>query len=106
INALEPEMQGLSDEALQGRTGEMRAKIDSGASLDDVLIEAFATCREAASRVIGQRHYDVQLMGGAALHLGWVAEMRTGEGKTLVSTLPAYLNALGGKGVHLITVND
>ena len=79
---------------------------DRGETLDDLLIEAFAVTREAATRVLGQRHYDVQLMGGAALHFGWVAEMKTGEGKTLVSTLPAYLNGLSGNGVHLVTVND
>ena len=88
------------------RPAEFRQRLDNGEDLDDLLIEAFAVVREAASRAIGQRHYDVQLMGGAALHFGWVAEMKTGEGKTLVSTLPAYLNGLTGKGVHLITVND
>ena len=86
--------------------GEFRQRLENGAELDDLLIEAFAVVREAAIRVIGQRHFDVQLMGGAALHFGWVAEMKTGEGKTLVSTLPGYLNGLGGKGVHLVTVND
>ncbi|MBU9944607.1 MAG: preprotein translocase subunit SecA, partial [Dermatophilaceae bacterium] len=106
INAREPELQKLSDSALQARTGEMRQQLDNGADVDDLLIEAFAVVREAATRTIGQRHYDVQLMGGAALHFGWVAEMKTGEGKTLVSTLPVYLNGLTGKGVHLITVND
>jgi preprotein translocase subunit SecA len=106
INALEPEIQGLSDVDLQHKTVEFRERLDNGESLDHLLIEAFAVTREAASRVIGQRHYDVQLMGGAALHFGWVAEMRTGEGKTLVSTLPVYLNGLTGDGVHLITVND
>jgi preprotein translocase subunit SecA len=106
INALEPQITSLSDEALQAKTNEFRQQLDRGATLDDLLIEAFAVTREAASRVIGQRHFDVQLMGGAALHFGWVAEMKTGEGKTIVSTLPVYLNALGGKGVHLITVND
>jgi preprotein translocase subunit SecA len=106
INALEPEVQALSDDALRGRTAEFKGRVERGEDLDDLLIEAFAVVREAASRVIGQRHYDVQLMGGAALHLGWVAEMKTGEGKTLVSTLPVYLNALNGKGVHVITVND
>ena len=106
INALESQTSSLSDEALQAKTGEFRQRLDRGATLDDLLIEAFAVTREAADRVIGQRHFDVQLMGGAALHFGWVAEMKTGEGKTLVSTLPVYLNALGGKGVHLITVND
>jgi preprotein translocase subunit SecA len=106
INALEPDLKRLSDDELRGRTGEFRQRLDNGAQLDDLLIEAFAVVREAAIRVIGQRHFDVQLMGGAALHFGWVAEMKTGEGKTLVSTLPGYLNGLGGKGVHLVTVND
>src|SRR6188472_1798192 len=106
VNALEPGMKQLSDEQLQAKTPEFRERLANGADLDDIAIEAFAVTREAASRVIGQRHFDVQLMGGAALHFGWVAEMKTGEGKTLVSTLPAYLNGLGGKGVHLVTVND
>ena len=106
INAVEPEIERLSDDGLRARTGEFRAEIDRGADLNDVLVDAFAVTREAARRVIGQRHYDVQLIGGAALHFGWVAEMRTGEGKTLVSTLPVYLNALSGKGVHVVTVND
>ena len=106
INALEPEIARLSDDALRGKTAEFRARLDRGETLDDLLLEAFAVVREAANRVIGQRHFDVQMMGGAALHFGWVAEMKTGEGKTLVSTLPAYLNGLSGKGVHLVTVND
>ncbi len=106
INALEPETKVLSDDALRARTGEFRRRLDNGEDLHDLLIEAFAVVREAAWRVIGQRHYDVQLMGGAALHFGWVAEMRTGEGKTLVSTLPVYLNGLSGDGVHVVTVND
>ena len=106
INALEPEIEALSDDALKAKTVEFRERLDNGADLDDLLIEAFAVCREAARRTIGQRHFDVQLMGGAALHFGWVAEMKTGEGKTLVSTLPAYLNGLTGNGVHLVTVND
>ncbi|HEU5151403.1 MAG TPA: preprotein translocase subunit SecA [Iamia sp.] len=106
IAALEPEMQKLTDEQLQHKTVEFREQIDRGADLDDLLIEAFAVVREGAVRALGQRHYDVQMMGGAALHFGWVAEMKTGEGKTLVSTLPLYLNALKGEGVHLITVND
>ncbi len=106
INAHEAAIKALSDDALRGKTAEFRNRLDRGESLDDLLIEAFAVTREAASRVIGQRHFDVQLMGGAALHFGWVAEMKTGEGKTLVSTLPAYLNGLSGKGVHVITVND
>ena len=106
INVVEPEVERLSDDELRARTGEFRAELDRGADLNDVLVDAFAVMREAARRVIGQRHYDVQLIGGAALHFGWVAEMRTGEGKTLVSTLPVYLNALSGKGVHIVTVND
>ncbi len=106
IGALEPEMQALSDPELAGKTIEFRERLDRGEELDDLLIEAFAVVRESAMREIGQRHYDVQLMGGAALHFGWVGEMKTGEGKTLVSTLPIYLNGLTGEGVHLITVND
>jgi preprotein translocase subunit SecA len=106
INALEPTIAALSDEALRGKTAEFRQRLDRGEALDDLLIEAFAVTREAASRVLGQRHFDVQMMGGAALHFGWVAEMKTGEGKTLVSTLPAYLNGVSGKGVHVVTVND
>jgi preprotein translocase subunit SecA len=106
VNALEPELERLTDDQLQAKTPEFRQRLANGADLDDIAIEAFAVTREAAKRVIGQRHFDVQLMGGAALHFGWVAEMKTGEGKTLVSTLPAYLNGLGGKGVHLVTVND
>ena len=106
INAIEPDIQSLSDDALRAKTAEFRQRLDNGAELDDLLVEAFAVCREAAQRTIGQRHYDVQLMGGAAMHFGWVAEMKTGEGKTLVSTLPVYLNALAGKGVHQVTVND
>jgi preprotein translocase subunit SecA len=106
VNAFEPEISALSDDALKAKSAEFRQRLDNGADLDDLLLEAFAVCREAAQRTIGQRHYDVQLMGGAALHFGWVAEMKTGEGKTLVSTLPAYLNGLTGKGVHLVTVND
>ncbi len=106
VGALEAETESLSDDALRGRTDEFRQRLSNGEDLDDLLIEAFAVVREAARRVIGQRHYDVQLMGGAALHFGWVAEMKTGEGKTLVSTLPVYLNGLSERGVHLITVND
>ncbi len=106
INAWTSEIGALSDDALKAKTIEFRQRLERGETIDDLLAEAFAVVREAAGRVIGQRHYDVQLMGGAALHAGWVSEMRTGEGKTLVSTLPAYLNALEGKGVHLITVND
>ncbi len=106
VNALGPETEALSDDALKAKTGEFRQRLDNGEDVDDLLIEAFAVTREAATRVIGQRHYDVQLVGGAALHFGWVAEAKTGEGKTLVSTLPAYLNGVTGKGVHLVTVND
>ncbi|HEY5172111.1 MAG TPA: preprotein translocase subunit SecA [Acidimicrobiia bacterium] len=121
VNALEPEIERLSDEQLVAKTAEFRQQVDrarSGAKnpdhekdvvadvLDDVLPEAFAVVREAGRRVLGQRHFDVQIMGGAALHLGWVGEMKTGEGKTLVSTLPAYLNGIAGRGVHLVTVND
>src|SRR5437868_12482494 len=106
INAFEPEVHALSDEALRARTAEFRTRLENGEELDDLLLEAFAVVREGAQRTIGQRHFDVQLMGGAALHFGWVAEMKTGEGKTLVSTLPAYLNALTGRGVHLVTTND
>ncbi len=106
INALESEFEALSDDALRAKTGEFRGRLDQGEAVDDLLIESFATIREAAKRVLGQRHYDVQLVGGAALHLGWVAEMKTGEGKTLTSTLPIYLNGVTGKGVHVVTVND
>ncbi len=106
INALEPEMQRLDDDALRARTGEFRSRLEQGSEPDDLLLEAFAVVREAAVRVLGQRHYDVQLVGGAALHWGAVAEMRTGEGKTLTSTLPIYLSGLTGRGVHVVTVND
>ncbi len=106
INQLSDAMAALSDAELQAKTAEFRARLAEGETLDDLMIEAFAVVREAASRVLGQRHYDVQLMGGMALHFGWVAEMKTGEGKTLVSTLPVYLNALAGQGVHLVTTND
>ncbi|HWJ63809.1 MAG TPA: preprotein translocase subunit SecA [Acidimicrobiales bacterium] len=106
INAREPEFQKLSDEQLKGKTADFRQQLDNGADLTDILVDAFAVTREAASRTIGQRHYDVQLMGGAALHYGWIAEMKTGEGKTLTSTLPMYLNGLTGQGLHVITVND
>ena len=106
VNALEPEMEQLSDEALQAKTPEFQARIRGGESLDKLLPEAFAVCREASRRVLGMRHYDVQLIGGMVLHMGKIAEMRTGEGKTLVATLPTYLNALAGKGVHVVTVND
>ncbi|MBE2293184.1 MAG: preprotein translocase subunit SecA, partial [Xanthomonadaceae bacterium] len=106
VNALEPEMQKHSDEALKAKTAEFQQRIAGGEPLDKILPEAFAVCREASQRVMGMRHYDVQLIGGMVLHLGKIAEMRTGEGKTLVATLPVYLNALEGKGVHVVTVND
>src|SRR5690606_10311542 len=96
----------MSDEQLRGMTDEFKERLAAGETLDDLLPEAFATVREAATRVLGQRHFDVQILGGAALHLGNIAEMKTGEGKTLVATLPSYLNALTGKGVHVVTVND
>ncbi|KQO41895.1 preprotein translocase subunit SecA [Aeromicrobium sp. Leaf245] len=106
VNALEDEFREMSEDELRGMTAEFRERLDNGETLDDLMPEAFATVREAASRVLGQRHFDVQVQGGAALHLGNIAEMKTGEGKTLVATLPSYLNALTGKGVHVITVND
>jgi len=106
INALEPELEALSDEALKARTAEFRKELEEGKSLDDILVPAFATVREAAKRTLGQRHFDVQLIGGIVLHEGDIAEMKTGEGKTLVATLAVYLNALAGKGVHVVTVND
>jgi preprotein translocase subunit SecA len=106
INALEPEVAALSDEALKARTAEFKRQLADGKTLDDILVPAFATVREAAKRTLGQRHFDVQLIGGITLHRGKVAEMKTGEGKTLVATLPCYLNALEGKGVHVVTVND
>ena len=106
INALEKELAGLSDEALRARTETFKQQVAAGTSLDDILVPAFATCREAAKRTLGQRHFDVQLIGGMILHEGRIAEMKTGEGKTLVATLPVYLNALGGRGVHVVTVND
>jgi preprotein translocase subunit SecA len=106
VNALEPEMEARSDVELQALTPVFRQRLDEGESLEDILVEAFALVREAAWRVLGQRHFDAQLMGGMALHFGWIAEMKTGEGKTLVSTLPVYLNALAGNGVHVVTVND
>ena len=106
INALEPDFIKLSDEELKAKTDEYRTRLKSGETLDDILPEAFATVREASKRVMGQRHYDVQLIGGMVLHKGMIAEMKTGEGKTLVATLAAYLNALEGKGVHVVTVND
>src|SRR3954467_10891979 len=106
INALEAEVAALSDDELRARTDKFRAGVAAGKSLDDLIVPAFATVREAGKRTLGQRHFDVQLMGGMVLHEGMIAEMKTGEGKTLVSTLPVYLNALVGKGVHVVTVND
>src|SRR4051812_206241 len=106
INALEPEFEKLSDEALRAKTTEFRERLAKGETVDDLLVEAFAVVREAAKRTLGQRHFDVQLKGGMVLHGGKIAEMKTGEGKTLVATLPVYLNAIEGKGVHVVTVND
>ena len=106
VNSIEEDFVDLTDDELRALTDEYKQRYADGETLDDLLPEAFATVREAAKRTLGQRHYDVQLMGGAALHLGNIAEMRTGEGKTLVGTLPAYLNALAGEGVHVVTVND
>ncbi len=106
INRLEESMKKLSDAELRGKTGEFKEKIEKGAKVDDLLVPAFAVCREASRRALKMRHYDVQLIGGMVLHEGCIAEMRTGEGKTLVATLPCYLNALEGKGVHVVTVND
>ncbi len=106
INALEPKLQELSDDDLKGQTEALKKRLAAGETLDDILPEAFATVREAAKRTLGQRHYDVQLIGGLVLHQGMISEMKTGEGKTLVATLAVYLNALGGKGVHVVTVND
>ena len=106
INELEQDFQKLSDEDLRAKTSEFKSRVTQGEGVNSLIIEAFAVVREASKRVLGQRHYDVQLIGGAALHFGWVAEMKTGEGKTLTSTLPIYLNALSGKGVHVVTVND
>ncbi len=105
INELEPSLEALSDEELRGRTDQFRARIANGETVEDLLIEAFATVREAAKRTLGQRHFDVQLRGGMVLHQGKIAEMKTGEGKTLVATLPVYLNAISGRGVHVVTVN-
>lgn len=105
-NALEPSLQPLSDQDLQARTDELKRRLADGEELDDLLPEAFAVCREVARRSVGMRHFDVQLLGGVVLHEGRIAEMATGEGKTLVATLPAYLNALTGRGVHIVTVND
>src|SRR6202021_2154475 len=106
INALEDEIAKLSDEALRARTDEFKKQIADGTDLDDLLVPAFATVREASKRTLGQRHFDVQLIGGMILHEGRIAEMKTGEGKTLVATLAVYLNALSGRGVHVVTVND
>ncbi|MEM7751369.1 MAG: preprotein translocase subunit SecA, partial [Pseudomonadota bacterium] len=106
INALESEIEALSDEQLRARTEEFRQQLADGANLNDLVVPAFATVREAAKRTLGQRHFDVQMIGGMVLHEGKIAEMKTGEGKTLVATLAVYLNALTGKGVHVITVND
>ncbi|MBQ9605051.1 MAG: preprotein translocase SecA, partial [Firmicutes bacterium] len=106
INELEPEMEKLSDEELKAKTPWFKERLANGETLDDILPEAFAVVREAGKRVLNMRHYDVQLIGGIVLHQGRIAEMKTGEGKTLVSTCPAYLNALAGNGVHIVTVND
>jgi len=106
INALEAEVEKLSDDELRERTKLFRQQLKDGAKIDDILVPAFATVREAAKRTLGQRHFDVQLIGGMVLHQGDIAEMKTGEGKTLVATLPVYLNALTGNGVHVVTVND
>ena len=103
---LEEEYKSLTDEQLRGKTAEFKSRLSSGETLDDILPEAFAACREAGDRVLGMRHFPVQIIGGIILHQGRIAEMKTGEGKTLVATLPAYLNALSGKGVHIVTVND
>ena len=106
INGLEPQYESMTDDLLRAQTDILKNRLREGETLDDILPDAFAVVREAAKRTLGQRHYDVQLIGGITLHRGEIAEMRTGEGKTLVSTLAAYLNALNGKGVHLVTVND
>src|SRR5688572_26067908 len=106
INALEPELEKLSDDELRARTPALKKRLEEGESLEDLLVDAFATVREASKRTLGQRHFDVQLLGGMVLHRGMISEMKTGEGKTLVATLPVYLNALAGKGVHVVTVND
>src|SRR5580700_8674364 len=106
INDLEPGMQQLSDTELAQKTVEFKQRVANGESLDDLLIESFAVCREVGRRVLNMRHFDVQLIGGIVLHTGKIAEMKTGEGKTLVATLPVYLNALAGQGVHVVTVND
>jgi preprotein translocase subunit SecA len=106
INALEPQLEDFSDDELKAQTAKFRLKLQEGATLDDLLPEAFATVREASKRVLGMRHFDVQMVGGIVLHRGEIAEMKTGEGKTLVATLATYLNAIEGKGVHVVTVND
>ena len=106
INSFGPETEALSDADLQAKTAWFKQRLAAGETLDDLLPEAFAVCREAAWRLMGMRHYDVQLIGGMVLHQGKIAEMKTGEGKTLTATLPVYLNALEGKGVHVVTVND
>ena len=106
INSLEAGLQALTDDQLKAKTPEFQNRIKNGESLDAILPEAFAVCREASRRVLGMRHYDVQMIGGIYLHRGGIAEMKTGEGKTLVATLPTYLNALEGRGVHVVTVND
>ena len=106
IEAMEPQMQSLSDSELRNKTKEFKERLLQGETLDDILPEAFAAVREAAVRTLGMKHYRVQLIGGIILHQGRISEMKTGEGKTLVSTLPAYLNALTGEGVHVVTVND
>src|SRR5215471_4554642 len=106
INALEKELEGLSDDALRARSEDFKKQLVEGKTLDDILVPAFATCREAAKRTLGQRHFDVQLIGGMILHEGRISEMKTGEGKPLVATLAVHLNALAGRGVHAVTVND
>src|SRR5204862_3075602 len=106
INEIEPQLEAMSDDELRARTQHFKEQLAEGTELDDILIDAFATVREAAKRTLGQRHFDVQLIGGIVLHEGRIAEMKTGEGKTLVATLPVYLNALAGNGVHVVTVND
>src|SRR6059058_5453611 len=106
VNSIEEDFLAMSDEELRAQTGEFKSRYERGETLESLLPEAFATVREASRRVLDKRHFDVQIMGGAALHMGNIAEMKTGEGKTLVSTLPAYLNGLTGKGVHVVTVND
>ena len=106
VLSYEDEYSRLSDEALKAKTPEFKERLKNGETLDDILPEAFAVCREASSRVLNMKHFPVQIIGGIILHQGRIAEMKTGEGKTLVATLPAYLNALSGKGVHIVTVND